>query len=137
MVSLFFLTALIHYDEGVAVGPDLGKPVPDLKSIQVTGEHTGKEINWKTEVKEKTTLFAFVRSDKWDRPTARLLKKIDDALGEDKQKQTSPAAITIIWVTKEQDKAKEYLPRAQQSLKCNKAHGISSMAKSTTWTAGF
>jgi len=116
MVTLFFLSALICSDDGVAVGPEVGKPVPDLKTIQVVGDHAGKEINWKNEAKDKATLFVFIRSDKWDRPTARLLKKLDDALGEDRQKQTSPPTLVIIWTTKEVDKAKEYLPRAQMSI---------------------
>lgn len=121
LLTVLFLAAIFDNDDGVAVGPDPGKPIPDLKSFQVIGEHAGKEINWKTATKDKAILFVFVRSEKWDRPTARLLKKLDDSLGEDRQKQASAPALAIIWVTKEPDKAKEYLPRAQQSLKLEKS----------------
>jgi hypothetical protein len=117
MFTLILLTLPISFDDGTAVGPEAGKPVPALKTHQAAGDQADKEVDWQTASKDKPTLFVFVNSDKWDRPVARFLKKLDEAVNEAKQKAMPKAQVAIIWLTKDVDKGKEYLPRAQGSLK--------------------
>jgi hypothetical protein len=117
MSMLMLLIVLGAADEGTAVGPEVGKQVPSLKTVQIAGEQRGKEVNWKQESKDKPTIFIFIRSDKWDRPLARVLRLVDESVAQDRQNASPGAQVALIWVTKDVDKAKEYLPRVQQSIK--------------------
>lgn len=92
-------------------GPDKGAKVPELKVADVTGEHSGKDVDYADLRKEKPTVFFVVKD--WDRPVARLLKTLDD-----KVKETAEGAYIVgVWLSADQDATKEYLPKAQQSLK--------------------
>lgn len=103
-------------DKEIVAGPELNKPIPSLKTLQIVGDHADKEIDWKETAKTKPTLIVFVRSDKWDRPVARVLKQLDDALIA-ARKDLPDAHVAIVWISKEGERAKEYLPKVQQSLK--------------------
>jgi hypothetical protein len=87
--------------------------VEALKVVAATGDATGKETDFAAERKEKPTLFIFVQADKWDRPVARFLRTLDQTLAKDR----NDVQIIAVWLTDDVDKAKEYLPRAQESLK--------------------
>jgi hypothetical protein len=65
------------------------------------------------ERKGKPTVYVFVQADKWERPMARFLRKLDETV----IKASEDAYVVAIWLTEDVDKTKEYLPRAQQSLK--------------------
>ncbi|HEX3313959.1 MAG TPA: hypothetical protein VHR72_03655 [Gemmataceae bacterium] len=91
-------------------GPGVGGKMEALKAFVATGDDAGKEIDFAAERKAKPTIFVFVQADKWDRPVARFLKTLDKDL------TTKDAHIVAVWLTDDVDKAKAYLPRAQQSL---------------------
>lgn len=114
-LSLLLLCSWID-DKEIVAGPELNKPIPSLKTLQIVGDHADKEIDWKETAKTNYMLIVFVRSDKWDRPVARVLKQLDDALVA-ARKDLPDAHIVIVWVSKDGERAKEYLPKVQQSLK--------------------
>lgn len=94
-------------------GPAVGAAVPPLKATMVTGEQAGQELDAAELRGEKPTIYLFVPADRFDRPTARFLKKLDEALG----KAGKDAAGVAIWLSNTPDATKEYLPRAQMSVK--------------------
>lgn len=103
-------------DKEIVAGPESNKPVPSLKTLQVVGDHADKDVDWKELSEKKPTLLVFVRSDKWDRPVARVLKQVDDALIA-ARKDLPDVHIGIVWISKDAEKAKEYLPKVQSSIK--------------------
>src|SRR5262249_52050558 len=68
----------------VESGPSAGGKVEALKAVAATGDNAGKEVDYAAERKEKPTIFAFVRADRWDRPAARFLRALDQALAKDR-----------------------------------------------------
>lgn len=94
-------------------GPKSGTKVSELKIFAATGDSAGKELNFAAERKAKPTVFVFVQADKWDRPMARFLRELDQALAKDYK----AAQVIAVWLTDDVDKAKGYLPKAQESLK--------------------
>lgn len=91
-------------------GPEPGKSVPPLKVFDATGPERDKEVDYAKQRKDKPTLYAFVNAAKWDRPTARLMKKLDGAADK------AGAYVVAVWLTEKVEEAKNYLPVAQQSL---------------------
>jgi hypothetical protein len=77
----------------------------------VTGPHADKEVDYAADRKDKPTVYLFVVADKWDRPVARFLKKLDGELA----KRDDVRAVAV-WLTDDVDATKRYLPLAQQSL---------------------
>ena len=98
--------------QDVASGPEPGKKVPGLKVFDATGAQQGKDVDYAGQRKEKPTVYIFVRADKWDRPMARFLKKLDAGV----LKETKDAYVVAVWLTADVEKTKAYLPIAQQSL---------------------
>src|SRR5262245_11128705 len=94
-------------------GPAVGSKVADLKVVAATGPNAEKEVNVPALREGKPTVYLFVQSDHWDRPVARFLKEIDKGLPE----ASAQAEAVAVWLTDKPDEAKEYLPRAQQSLR--------------------
>lgn len=94
--------------QDVPSGPDKGSELPALRVWDVTGPNQGKEVDYKAERKEKPTVYLFIPADKWDRPMARFMRKLDEATQND-------AFIVAVWLG-EAEKSKEYLPLAQKSL---------------------
>jgi hypothetical protein len=94
-------------------GPAKEAATPALKVFAVTGDHANQEIDIVADRKDRTTLFAFLRSDKFDRPIARFLRTLDETL----RKEDKDCLVVIVWLTDDVEKGKEYLPRVQQSLK--------------------
>jgi hypothetical protein len=98
--------------QDLASGPEPGKKVARLNVFDATGPHKDEELDYAAERKGKPTVYVFVRADAWDRPMARFLRKLDEALpqvGED-------CYVIAVWLTDDPDKAKQYLPVAQRSL---------------------
>jgi hypothetical protein len=93
-------------------GPATGEKVAALKVHAVTGSQAEKELDYAAERKDKPTIYVLIQADKWDRPVARFLKTLDGQVA----KTADDAAVVAVWLTDDVDKAKEYLPRAQQSL---------------------
>jgi hypothetical protein len=109
LVLAGFVSSLSGQD--VASGPDVGSKVPALKVFDSTGPHKDKEVDYPVERKDRPTVYVFIQADKWDRPMARFLRKLDEAV-----QKTEEAAVVAVWLTDHPDKTKEYLPLAQQSL---------------------
>lgn len=105
----------LAWAQDVVSGPDQGKPVPPLKVFDATGPNQGKEVDFAAERKAKPTVFVVIHANKWDRPMARFLRKLDETLKKDED-----AGVVAVWLTETPDKTKEYLPLAQQSLKFEK-----------------
>jgi hypothetical protein len=100
----------------VSSGPDRGKKVPPLKVFVATGPNKDKEVDLAAERKEKPTIYLVIQADKWDRPMARFLRKLDQAL----QKANDDAALVAVWLTDNPQKTKDYLPVAQEALRLQK-----------------
>jgi hypothetical protein len=109
--SLIFLPASVRAQD-VASGPEKGKKVPALSVFDATGESKGKEVDYAAERKDKPTIYVVIMGDKFDRPMARFLKKLD----EEVKKESDDAALIAVWLTDDVDKSKERLPLIQQSL---------------------
>jgi len=96
----------------VESGPTTRAAVPALKVFVATGKSAGKEADVAADRKDDPTLYVFVRADAWDRPTARFLR----ALNDEARKAGGDAEVIAVWLTDDVDKAKDYLPRVDQSL---------------------
>jgi hypothetical protein len=98
--------------EDVQSGPKAGDKVAALKVLAATGDNAGKELDIAAERKDKPTVYIFIDADQFSRPIARYLKVLDGAvnnIGND-------AHIVAVWLTSDQDKTKNYLPKAQMSI---------------------
>src|SRR6266849_10653574 len=107
--SGLFLTAPA-WAQDVPSGPDQNKKVPPLKVFDATGANKDKEVDYAAERKEKPTIYIFIQADKWDRPMARFLRELDEAL----QKEDEDSSLVAVWLTDNPEKIKEYLPVAQR-----------------------
>jgi hypothetical protein len=116
MTVATFLLASSAGGQDVASGPEQGKQVPALKVFAATGPHQDKEVDYAAQRKGKPTIYVFIQADKWDRPMARFLRKLDDAM----PKKGEDYPLVAVWLTDNPDKTKEYLPVAQQSLQLQK-----------------
>lgn len=97
----------------VASGPAAGTKVEPLKVVIAAGENVGKETDVAEDRKGKPTVFVFVQADKWDRPVARFLRTLDVDLAKDR----TDVKIIAVWLTDDVMKSRDYLPKAQESLK--------------------
>lgn len=97
-------------------GPDKDKKVPPLKVFDATGPNKDKEVDYAAERKDKPTIYILIQAEKWDRPMARFLRKLDQALN----KEEEDSYLVAVWLTDSPEKTKEYLPVAQQSLQLQK-----------------
>src|SRR5438067_8522659 len=114
--SLFLASLLLAprcTAQNVDSGPEPGKQVPALKVFDGTGPNQDKELDYAAERKEKPTIYVFIQADKWDRPMARFLCKLDEVV----VKQSDDAYVVVVWLTDNAEKTKQYLPVAQRSLK--------------------
>lgn len=98
-----------------ASGPEVGGKAAPLKAAAGTGERAGQDVDFVADRGDKPTVFVFVRADKWDRPAARYLRAIDQALVKGVEGAEDAAAVAI-WLTDDVETAKQYVPTAQQSL---------------------
>lgn len=96
----------------VESGPKAGEKVAALTAFGVVGTVEGKEADFAAARKDAPTVYLFVKPDSWSRPMARFAKTLDGKLGADEK-----AAVVAVWVGGDADKSKEYLPKAQASLK--------------------
>ena len=95
----------------IVSGPAPGKQLAPLRVFAATGAREGKELDYVAERGDKPTVYVLIRD--WDRPVARFLKTLDGAVHED----SAEALVVAAWLTDEKEETKNYLPRAQQSLK--------------------
>lgn len=97
----------------VESGPVAGAKLAALKVAAATGEFAGEEVDYLDKRKDKPTIYAFVQAASWDRPMARYLRTLDAAV----KKTGGDVQIVAVWLTDDAEKSKEYLPKAQMSLK--------------------
>jgi hypothetical protein len=97
----------------VESGPKPGEKIGELKVSAITGAKEGKDLDYAAERKDEPTIYLFVNAEKFGRPMARFLRKIDEKIGEASDK----AEAVAVWVGGEAAKSKEYLPRVNLSLK--------------------
>jgi hypothetical protein len=110
--GLILLAVWPAWSQDVTSGPEKGKEVPPLKVFDATGPHKDKDVDYAKERGAKPTVYVFIPADKWSRPVARFLKKLDEAV----PKVGEEAAVVAVWLTDDPAKAKAYLPVAQNSL---------------------
>lgn len=110
-ILLLLMSALASAD--VESGPAVGSKTPALKVLAATGDHEGKEVDYAADREDRPTIYLFVQADKFERPTARFMKVLDEAA----PKVAKKCEIVAIWLTDDADATKAYLPRAQMSLK--------------------
>ena len=96
--------------------PEVGSQATPFKVFGVTGQFDGKEVELAARPAEHRQLFLFVAADTWDRPTGRYLKKLDDALLKGIE-GVDAIDVYAIWLTATPQDAKDYLPKAQQSMR--------------------
>lgn len=77
-----------------------------------TGLHREKEVNYAGERKDLPTVYLLIRADKFDRPMNRFMKELDKAVKKDLEN----VYIVAVWLSEDTDKAREFLPRIQQSV---------------------
>ncbi len=67
LLALLFTVSRARAD--VESGPTVGEKIPALKVLHVVGENEGNEADATAERGEKPTLYLFVRTDRWTRPS--------------------------------------------------------------------
>jgi len=97
----------------VESGPKAGDAVPALTAYGVVGSVADKEADYAKDRGDAPTVYLFVQAEKFDRPTARYLKTLDQKVGE----LDDAVKDVAVWIGPDADKNKEYLPKVQQSLK--------------------
>ncbi len=102
-------SAVLRAETGLAPGAE----VPELKVAAVAGVVSGEERNFAEDRKEKPTIYVFVQQETFGRPTGRFLSVLDQELAKDR----GDVQVIAVWLADDVEKAKEYLPRAQQSLR--------------------
>jgi hypothetical protein len=91
----------------VVSGPTVGEKAAALRVYSVSPPKENEELDFTPERKDKPTVFVFIQADKWDRPMFRFLK----GLGESVKKAHDHALVVAVWLTEDQDKTKDYLPK--------------------------
>ncbi|MCA9054464.1 MAG: hypothetical protein KDA75_11545 [Planctomycetaceae bacterium] len=94
-------------------GPLAGTDVVGFPVFAVAGEVENETIDFVARREGKPTLYCFVPQARFSRPTARLLRLLDESV----TKISDDARVVAVWVTSDVAESKAYLPRAQQSLK--------------------
>jgi hypothetical protein len=97
----------------VESGPPVGEKVPALQALGVTGEGAGRELDFAAKRGGKPTLYVLLPAERWSRPVARLLRELDKLVTE----SGGEAYLVALWLTDDLAAAKEYLPKAQGSLR--------------------
>jgi hypothetical protein len=100
----------------VESGPKAGEKVEPLKVYAVVGPIEDKEVDYAAERKDAPTVYLFVNAEKFDRPMARMMKKLDESVGEAAEKGANVA----VWIGGETDPTKQRLEAINKSLKFEK-----------------
>jgi hypothetical protein len=102
-----------------AAGPDSGPPVRSKAephpAFVTVGDRAGESVNLAGERGDKPTLYVFVQADRWDRPMARFVRTLDQAVAQGGE-GLDDAEMIAVWLTEDAPAAKEYQPRGQMSL---------------------
>ncbi len=112
LVALFVLLCVSQARGQLNSGPDAGSEIAPLRVSVVIGSNAGEELDVAQRRSAMPTIYIFIQADKWDRPLARFLRTLDDELRKDR----TDVAMIATWLTDDVEAAKDYLPKAQQSL---------------------
>lgn len=120
-VSVVLGVSLVALAQDVDSGPKKGDKVPELKVYDVTGENKEKTVDYAGLRKDKPTVYLFVGSGddprgKFDRPMNQFIKTLDGVI----EKDVEDVYAVLVFLTEDEDKTKEFLPKAQQSVKYEK-----------------
>jgi len=110
-VTLVLLSLVTSLRADVDSGPAVGEKMPALSLPVVVGADMGKETDWLKERGDKPTVYFFIRTDKFTRPSARVLKKFDTELA-----QLGEIKAVAVWLTDNKADTEKHLPLVQQSL---------------------
>lgn len=109
-VAVCLWTSSVRAD--VESGPAAGAPVPKLISYVMIGNGNGP-IDLTEQRGSKPTLYCFVAADKFSRQVYRLLRALDERVTE----AAAEAELVMVWVTADVAETKDFLKRAEPSLK--------------------
>jgi hypothetical protein len=117
-IRLLGLTALLTPSPTLAAdsGPAADSAVAPFSVYAVAGEVENQTVDFVAKREGKPTIYCFIPKDKWSRPSARLLKTLDDTIDD----VAAEGALVAVWVTDDPAASKEYLPKAQQSLQLSR-----------------
>jgi hypothetical protein len=109
LLSLGVLMATVQtgWASDVDSGPKKGSKVPALKVYDATGENKGKTVDYAGLRKDTPTVYLFVGEGKFTRPMFRFMKTLDEAI----KKELDDVYGVAVWLTDDEEKSKEYLPR--------------------------
>lgn len=93
-------------------GPAADTAAAPFTVFVATGDAANESVDFVTRRGALPTLYCFVPKAKWSRPTARLLRTLDQSIAS----AAPEGAIVAVWVTDDAAASKAYLPNAQQSL---------------------
>jgi hypothetical protein len=110
------VVALPAWGSDVESGPEKGAKVPALKVYDATGENKEKTVDYAALRKDKPTVYLFVAADKFDRPMNRFMKTLDGKV----EKDFEDVSVVAVWLTENEEKTKEFLPRVQTSVNYEK-----------------
>jgi hypothetical protein len=111
IVLLGFTAVAVRAD--VESGPKADEKVGELKVAVVVGEKEGKELDIAGDRKDAPTIYLFVNAEKFSRPMARFMKKVDEKIGDANEKAEAVAVVVGGDVANWKDR----LPKIQMSLK--------------------
>lgn len=98
-----------------ASGPKEGTEVGPLKVFAATGDSAGQSVDFVAEQGDRPRVYLFIQAEHWNRPMARFVRTLDQESTKGIE-GTDGAKTVAVWLTDDVDKAKDYLPIAQQSL---------------------
>lgn len=111
VMSLLSLQSVALADK--ASGPAVNESVPALKVHFAVPDETGEVSDVVARRGTKPTIYVIVPAEHWSRPAARFLKTLDNKINA----VHSDAKIVVVWLSDDIEAAREYLPRAQSSIK--------------------
>ena len=111
-VAVFVLWSHSDARAQVDSGPAADSEIKPFQVFVATGDQADKELDIVADRGDGATVYVFVQAAEWDRPMARFLKTLDSRVTRDRP----DCRIVAIWLTADQDAARQYLPKAQQSL---------------------
>ena len=94
-------------------GPEIGSEVATLPVDAITGEAADQSVDYKDRRGKRPTIYAFIPQEKWGRPAARFLRELDQKI----RATAEDSELVVVWLTEDVQAAKDYLPKAQMSLR--------------------
>jgi len=120
-VGVLLGVSLIATAQDVDSGPKKGDKVPALKVYDATGENKEKTVDYAGLRKDKPTVYLFIGSGddakgKFDRPMNKFMKTLDGQI----EKELEDTYAVAVWLSEDEDKTKDWLPKVQQSVSYEK-----------------